>query len=481
MNRKMIFHTLGRLLQIEAGLLMLPLIVSLIYKESCALAFLITALVSLALGFLLVLLFKPKDTAIYAREGFVITAFAWILMSMVGALPFVISGEIPNYVNALFETISGFTTTGASILTDVESLSRGILFWRSFTHWIGGMGILVLIMAIFPTESGRTIHIMRAEMSGPEVGKIVPKISKTAKILYVMYISLTLLEVVFLLAGGMPLYDSIIHAVGTAGTGGFGIKGDSIGSYSPYLQWVITVFMLLFGVNFSMYYLILTGKVVQFLKNRELWFYMGIVIVAGTAVTINVLPLFDTVSDAIRTSAFQVASILTTTGFSSTDFNAWPYFSKTILLILMFLGGCAGSTAGGFKLSRILMLGKLVKRNLNKMIHPRSVKVVKAEGRKVDDETLDNVSSYLALFVATFLIIFILIAALEPVDFETSFSASIACLNNIGPGFGLVGPASNFAAFSVPSKLILSVAMLMGRLELLPVILAFYPKTWKKN
>ncbi len=481
MNRRMILHTVGRLLQIEAALLLLPLLTGVIYTEwKVVLSFLATVAIAAVIGTLFTLLGKTKDRMIFAREGFIIVAFAWIAMSAIGALPFVFSREIPSYVDALFETVSGFTTTGASILTDVEAMSRGLLFWRSFTHWVGGMGVLVFVMAIFPSESGRSIHIMRAEMPGPIVGKLVPKIRDTAKILYLIYIAMTAVMVVFLLCGGMPLFESLIHAFGTAGTGGFGVKADSIGGYSPYLQWVITVFMLLFGVNFNLYYLILIRRARSAFKSGELWCYAAIVAVSIAAITANVAPLYESLSESIRHVAFQVSSILTTTGYATTDFNKWPSFSKTVLLVLMFIGGCAGSTAGGLKVSRVMLLFKSIRRDLKRMLHPRSVAVVQLEGKTVDEQTIRGTTVYFAVYSAIFFIVLLLLS-LNQFDFETNFSAVSACFNNIGPGLGAVGPTSSFAAFSDPAKLLLSAAMLLGRLEIFPLLVAFSPSTWTKK
>jgi len=479
MNRKMIFFMLGRILQIESVLLLLPLAVSLIYGEACLTAFLLTALLAAVLGTGAVLCFRTEDKTIFAKEGFAIVALAWILMSAVGALPFVISGEISSYTDAFFETVSGFTTTGASILTDVESMSKGLLFWRSFTHWVGGMGVLVFIMALFPSE-GRSIHIMRAEMPGPIVGKLVPKVRETAKLLYVIYVVLTLLEVALLSFGGMTLYESFVHAFGTVGTGGFGIKSNSIGGYSPYIQWVITIFMLLSGLNFNLYYLFLIRRFRSAFKSTELWCYVVIIAVSVALITFNILPMYETMGEAFRHSAFQTVSLMTTTGYSTTDFNLWPEFSETILILLMFIGGCAGSTAGGLKLSRVILLFKMIRRNLRQMIHPHSVGVVKFEGKKVDDHTLHSVNVYFVIYMVVFFAIFLFLS-LEPFDFETTFTAATACFNNIGPGFGGVGPMASFASFSPLSKWLLSLAMLLGRLEILPILLAFTPSLWMKK
>ncbi len=480
MNRKMIFFLLGQIITACSALLLLPLLVSLIYSEfRCSVSFLITISTSLLIGFILIRSFKTDNRVIYAKEGFIIVALAWISMSLIGALPFTISGEMNNYFDAVFETVSGFTTTGASVLTDVEALSRSLLFWRSFTHWIGGMGVLVFVMAVIPT-SDRSIHIMRAEMPGPIIGKIVPKAKQTAKILYLIYIALTLILIVFLLAGGMPLFDSILHAFGTAGTGGFGIKADSIASYSPYLQWVITIFMLIFGINFNLFYLILIGKLKSAVKSSELWCYLLIVVGAVCIITPNILSMFDNFSDAVRTSSFNVVSIITTTGFATTNFDLWPELSKGVLLTLMFIGGCAGSTAGGLKVSRIVLMFKMIKKELQHMLHPRSVSSVKFEGKVIDKTTQNSVFSYFTLFMVCYFIIFLLLS-IEPFDFETNFTAVSACINNVGPGLGLVGPAGSFAQFSNFSKVLLSFAMLLGRLEIYPILFTFTPSTWIKK
>ncbi len=480
MNRRMIFYVIGQIINIEAALLLLPAAVSLYYKEGCLTAFLITAGIALAVGLTLTLTSCPGNHLIYAKDGFVIVTLAWLAMSAIGALPFVISGEIPNYIDAFFETVSGFTTTGASVLTNVEKMSQGLLFWRSFTHWIGGMGVLVFVMAIIPNISDRSIHIVRAEMPGPIVGKLVPKLKNTAKILYLIYIVMTVLEVVFLLCGGMPLYDSVVHAFGTAGTGGFGIKASSIAGYSPYLQWVIAIFMLLFGINFNIYYLVLIRRFRSVFRSTEMWSYIGLVVLSVAAITVNIYPVSQSFSEALRLSAFQVSSVITTTGYATADFNLWPEMSKGILLFLMFIGGCAGSTAGGLKVSRVVILLKMIRRELNRMLHPRSVSVVKFEGKQVDEATLNSVSIYFVLYIICFCVIFFVLC-FEPFDFATNFSATAACFNNVGPGFGAVGPAASYQGYSALSKTVLSIAMLLGRLEIFPLLLAFSPSTWAKK
>lgn len=477
----MIAYTLGRLIGLEGILLCLPLIVSMIYGEwNAALAFAITAVVALVIGVIIYVLTQKRDKTIYAREGFVIVALSWIILSAIGALPFVISGDIPSYVDAFFETVSGFTTTGASILPDVEALTHGALFWRSFTHWIGGMGILVLMMAIVPDNSGRSIHIMRAEMPGPTVDKIVPKVRDTAKILYLIYIAMTVVEIIMLVCGGMSLFDSLVHSFGTAGTGGFGIKADSIGGYSAYCQWVITAFMLLFGVNFNLYYLILIRRFRSAVKSEELWAYIGIVAASVVIITANVSGMYSTLGETIRHSSFQVASVITTTGYSTVDFNLWPSLSKTVLLLLMFVGGCAGSTAGGLKVSRIVLLVKSIGSEVRQLLHPRAVTSVKFEGKPVDKSVRNGVGTYLALYFILFGVIFLLLS-IEPFDMETNLTATAACFNNIGPGMAMVGPMSSFAIYSAPSKLLLSLAMLLGRLELYPILLTLIPSTWARK
>lgn len=483
MNRRMIFYMVGNIILLEAILLMLPLLVSFGYHEmNCVNAFSITIIIAVIVGVVFRRVFNPKkNKVIYAREGFIIVTFAWIFLSLLGCLPFIISGEIPDFFDAFFETVSGLTTTGASILRDVESMSCGLLFWRSFTHWLGGMGVLVLIMAILPSGSGRAIHILRAEMAGPVIGKITPKIKDTAKILYFIYLVITVAETVFLLAGGMPLFDSVVHALGTAGTGGFGIKGDSIASYSPYLQWVITAFMIIFGINFNLFYMFLLRQLKAVLSNRELWFYFALMLCAAGIITYSIYPIYGNFSDSIRHSCFQVASIVSTTGYSTADFNLWPDLAKGIIFILMFVGGCAGSTAGGLKLSRVIIMFKAIVRDIRHLLHPRSVASVKYEGKNLDVSVLNGVTTYFALYIVLIAGTFFVLSFEPSFDVQSNLTASISCCNNVGPGFGLVGPMEGYGGYSSFSKLVLTFAMLFGRLEIYPILLALYPRTWTKK
>lgn len=478
MNRRMVLYRVGQIMCLEAVLILLPLLVSLIYKEFfCTAAFGISAAIAAVIGTVLIFVFKDKDNVMFAKEGFTIVSLAWVLLSVIGALPFVISGEIPNFADAFFETASGFTTTGASILQDVEAMSRSMLFWRSFTHWIGGMGILVLVMAIIPTDSGRSIHIMRAEMAGPVIGKLVPKIKDTAKILYYIYFALTILEVVFLLLGGMPVFDSVIHALGTAGTGGYGIKADSIGGYSPYLQWVIAIFMVIFAVNFNLYYILLLKKFGVVLKNLELWVFLGIVMVSTVIISIDIFPIYENAGDSVRNSFFQVTSIMSTTGYSTADFNLWPSLSRSILFVLMFLGGCAGSTAGGLKISRVIILVKSAWNDIKQQLHPRSVTSVKIDGKAIDNNTTRRVNIYFFVYMVLILVVFLLIS-FESFGFETNLTAAVSCVNNVGPGLGAVGPAGNYSGYSDFSTVVLALSMILGRLEIFPFLLALNPHNW---
>jgi len=480
MNRRMVFYTIGQILLAEAIMLILPMIVALYYHESGWREFLITAAISAVSGGLLMLL-KPKNRLIYAREGFAIVALAWVVMSIIGSVPFYISGEIPHYADALFETVSGFSTTGASILSNIEGLSNCMLFWRSFTHWVGGMGVLVFVLTIVPLAGSRAIHLMRAELTGPIVDKIVPKMKDSAKILYGIYIVLTLLEIFFLAMGGMPIFDSINHALSTAATGGFSIKNLSVSAYdSAYFDTVITIFMLLFGINFNMFYLLLVGNFKSILKNEELRTYIGIVIAAIAMITVNILSLYDSAAEALRYASFQVVAIITTSGFMTADYELWPDLSRIILLLLMIVGGCAGSTAGGFKIARILLLVRVMRREIQKLLHPRLVSTVKLGGKVVSQDAISGTFAYLAIYIGIFLISLFLLS-FEGHGFEVTFTAALSSLNNIGPGFGLIGPTGNFAFFSDFSKVILMINMLFGRLEIFPILLTFAPSTWRKR
>ena len=480
MNYKMVIHTVGQVVLLEAGLLVLPLLVSLYYGDSCTMAYLQTIAIAAAVGGAMTFLCRPKTHNTFAREGFAIVSVAWLLLSAIGALPFVFSGDIPSYVDAFFETVSGFTTTGASILTDVEAMQRGNLFWRSFTHWVGGMGVLVLVTIIADKLPDRSMNILKAEMPGPIVGKLVPKTKDTSRILYLIYLGITALVIVLLIIGGMPLYDSVVHAFGTAGTGGFGIKADSIAGYSPYLQWVITFGMLAFGVNFNIYFLLLLRRFGEALRSTELWTYLGIVGASILAITINISSMYVSFSESLRHAAFQVSSIVTTTGYATTDFDLWPEFSKAILLLLMFMGACAGSTGGGLKVSRVVILFQMLRNEVRRMVHPRAVSVVRYEGKVIDQDVQTGTATYFALYslciVATFLLI-----SFDPFSFETHFSAAVACFNNIGPGFDVVGPTGSFADYSDFSKIVLSFAMLLGRLEIFPLLLTFIPVGWHRR
>ena len=475
MNRKMICRILGNILIFEAIILLLPFLVSIIYKENdTAIYFVITSMISLAIGYILANL-KTDNKHIYAKEGFIIVALSWIIVSLIGALPFYISGEIPNYVDAFFETVSGFTTTGSSILNNIEGLSKGMLFWRCFTHWIGGMGVLVFVLAFLPKSEGQNMFLMKAEVPGPVVGKLVSKVQMTARILYGIYAFLTLLEVIFLLLGHMPLFDSIVHVFSTAGTGGYAIKNTSIAYYnSYYIDMVITVFMLLFGINFNLYYLLILKNIKQAFKSEELRWYILIIVVFTGIITINTLGVYGSVAQSFRYSIFQVASIITTTGFATTDFGMWPMLSQILILLLMVVGACAGSTGGGMKISRIMILIKSAKSSVKKMVSPRSVSTINVEGKPVDKQVLDFAYSYFVVYALIFFAS-VLLLSFENLDIVTTLTAPLTCLGNVGPGFGdLIGPVGNFALLSNFSKIVLSFDMLAGRLELFPMILLCY-------
>lgn len=480
MNRRMTTYILGRMLGVEAAVLLIPALVSVIYGEEGWKAFLLTSAI-LVLLYVLLGRRKPEDSTIYGKDGFIIIACAWILWSVFGALPFYISGEIPSFVDAIFETVSGFTTTGSTILTNIEGLSKGMNFWRCLTHWIGGMGVLVFVMVIVSLEDKNSMHLMRAEVPGPETDKLVPKARDTAKILYSMYFVLTLAEVIFLLAGGMNLYDSIIHSFSTAGTGGFSNRNSSIAFYdSAYIDGVITVFMILFGINFNMYYLLLLKKVKDVFKNEEMRAYLGIILGSTLLITLNILSIYEKPLKAFRYAIFQVSAIITTTGFATADFNLWPEFSKCILLGLMVFGACAGSTGGGMKVARVLILLKSAKRELKRLLHPKSVAIVKVNEKKIKDETLQGVYVYFICYIAIFMVSVLLIS-LNNFDFATTFSGVLTTMNNVGPGIAAVGPIENFAAFSDFSKIIFCLDMLIGRLEIFPFLVLFSPNLWRKK
>ena len=478
MNGSIILYLLGHVLKIEGALMLLPCMTALVYQESQGFAYLTVGAVCVLLG-LIMSWKKPSDTVFYLKEGCITTAMSWIFLSIFGALPFMITGEIPSFTDAVFETVSGFTTTGSSILVDVEAMSQTSLIWRSFTHWVGGMGVLVFLLAIVPLNGGSNMNLMKAESPGPSVGKLVPKVKSTARILYVIYFVMTIIQIVLLVLGDMPLFDALCTSFGSAGTGGFGIKADSMASYSPYIQWVVTIFMILFGVNFNAYYYVVFGKLKRALGMEEVRWYFIIILASIAFITVNILPMYSGVFESLTHAAFQVGTIITTTGFATTDFNLWPSASKTILVILMFIGACAGSTGGGIKVSRIVILVKTLCKELNSYLHPKSVRKVKFEGSPVEHEVLRSINvyiiTYLILFVASVFLI-----SLENFDLVTTFTAVAATFNNIGPSLELVGPTGNFAFFSDFSKWVMIFDMLAGRLELFPLLLLFHPTIWKE-
>ena len=478
MNYSMIFFILGWIFNFEAAFMLLPGITAIIYQEKNGLAFLITMIICLAIGLPLTRK-KPQNKVFHAKEGAVTVALSWIVLSMAGAFPFVISGSIPNPIDAMFETVSGFTTTGASILSDVEALSHCMLLWRSFTHWIGGMGVLVFILCLLPLTGGYHMNLMKAESPGPSVSKLVPKVQTTAKILYTIYLMLTVLQMILLLIGRMPLFDTVCLTFGTAGTGGFGIRNDSIAGYSTYNQIVITVFMILFGVNFNVYYLLLTKKVVQAAKSEEVRYYFGIITVAIIAIAINTKGMYTSFGRAIQQAAFQVGSIITTTGYATTNFNVWPVLSKTILVMLMFVGACAGSTGGGIKVSRLMILCKSARKELQLYLHPNAVKKIKMDGKAIPHEVVRATNMFLFVYILIF-VVSLLVISLDNFDMVSNFTAITATLNNIGPGLGAVGPTGNFGCYSYLSKVIMIFDMLAGRLEIFPLLLLFKRDTWRK-
>ena len=484
MNFKMMGRFLAQIIGIEAVFMLPALFISIGYGEWNAVnGFLYTLAIMVVLGGGLFLLCRKAGRLFGAQEGFVCVSFSWIVLSLLGCLPFYFSGAIPSFIDALFEIVSGFTTTGASILSDVEALDKGLLYWRSFSHWLGGMGVLVFLLAISSgsgKEKGFTMHLLRAESPGPDVGKLVPRMKQTAMILYIIYIVMTVINVIFLLAGGMPFLDALCTAFGTAGTGGFGIKNDSLGSYSPYIQNVTTVFMFLFGVNFSCYYLLLLRQFKSVFKDEELRLYIGIAITAVVLLVLSIRPLYTTLEETIRHAAFQVSSIMTTTGYSTTDFDTWPVFSKGIILTLMVIGASAGSTGGGFKVARVLLLFKSLRRNIRQVLNPQKVQVVRNNGKVVDEKILANTDAYLAAYVVIIIISFLLLS-LDVYDVETNLSATLCCFNNIGPGFAAVGPTCNFSGYSILSKIVLIIDMLAGRLEIFPILVLLSRSTWKRH
>ena len=479
MNYRVVLNILGKVLLAEAILLLLPLVSALVYRES-ALPFLYTMLPLLVLGGVLNHI-KPVRSDFFAREGFVTVGLSWLLMSAFGAVPFVLSGDIPHYIDALFETVSGFTTTGASILTDVERMSRGCMFWRLFTHWVGGMGVLVFIAAVLPISGDHYIHVMRAEVPGPTVSKLVPKARQTARILYMIYGGLTFMEFVLLMLGGMSFYEAILHAFATAGTGGFSTRGASLAAFdSVYLEMVCAVFMMLFGVNFNLFYFILLGQGLAIFKSEELRFYLALMFGSTLVIALNIMGSVGGFGQGLRYAYFQVATVMSTTGFATADFDKWPELSRWILVLLMFGGACAGSTAGGLKLSRIIILFKSYLYELKQLILPTRVKRIWFEGKAVSDQTVRSVLIYFASYLVI-MGLSVLVISLNGYDLVTNFTASLACISNIGPGLSLVGPAENFAFFSVPSKLVLIFEMLLGRLEIFPMMFLFAPSVWRKR
>lgn len=482
MNYELMLYVLLTTAKIEGVLMMLPALVSFIYKEySIGVKVLILSLVLIVVGTMSTIK-KPKRYDLFFKEGLLIVGMVWVIFSILGALPFIITGSIPNYVDAFFETVSGFTTTGATNLIDVEALPKGITFWRSFTHWIGGMGVLVFVMAIVPLAGSRSMNIMKAEVPGPSVDKLVPKTKQTAKILYLIYIVLTIIQVILLCLGGMPFFDSILHSFSTAGTGGFSNRAQSIGYYnSAYIETVITVFMILFGINFNLFYLFILKKFSSIFKSEELRVYLLIILFATVAISINTLDMYGSFMKAFRYSSFQVASIITTTGFMTTDFNLWPNFSKSILFVIMFIGSCAGSTGGGLKVSRVVIALKYISCEIKTILHPKVITYVKVDGKIVEETVTRSVAAYLLTYMTVIVFSYILIS-LNEFDFETNLTAIVTCINNVGPGFGnVVGPTESFHIFSDFSKIILSFDMLLGRLEVFPIILLLNPKMYKRR
>ena len=477
MNKAIIRYILGTILKTEGFLMILPCIVAIIYHESEGFIYLCIATACILLGFLISLK-NPADHVIYLKEGCIATALSWIVMGMAGAIPFVITHEIPSYTDALFETISGFTTTGASILNDVEAFSHTSLMWRSFTHWIGGMGVLVFIIAIIPMSGGSNINLMRAESPGPSVGKLVPKIRYTARLLYIFYFGLTLLQFILLVIARMPVFDALNTAFATAGTGGFGIKNDSLAGYSVTIQWITTIFMILFGINFNAYYFLFFSNIKKVFEMEEIRYYLGVILASIGFISFNILSMCSNVWDAVTKASFQVASIISTAGFSTTDFDMWPTASKTILVLLMFIGACAGSTGGGMKVSRFIIMFKTIIKEFHSYIHPHSVRKIKMDGKSVEHDVVRSVNVYFFTFVVVF-VTSVFILSFENFDLTTNFTAVASCINDVGPGLSMVGPTHNFSCFNTLSKYVLMFDMLAGRLELFPLLILFHPLAWK--
>ena len=488
MNYKMMGKFISQIIAVEAVFMIPALLISAFCRETASmLGFLYTMGIILALAGILYLICRKADRLFGARDGLVCVGLGWIVLSLLGCLPFVFSREIPRYIDALFEIVSGFTTTGASVVADIESMSKGLVYWRSFSHWLGGMGVLVFLLAVAPAgngEKGFTMHLMRAESPGPDVGKLVPKMRQTATILYLIYIGLTLVNVVFLLCGGMNLFESLCTAFGTAGTGGFGIRNDSLASYSPYIQNVTTVFMFLFGINFNCFYLLLLGQFKSIFRDEELRLYLTLFLLCTLAIAANIYlqlrHMYPTAEEAVRHAAFQVSSIMTTTGFATTDFNQWPGISKALLLMLMIVGACAGSTGGGMKCARILLLFKSLRRNTRQVLDSRKVQVIRVGGKTIDERVVSNTNAYLAAYMIIVILSFLLLS-LDRFSLETNLTAVLACFNNIGPGLAEVGPTCNYSGYSDFSKIILSIDMLAGRLEIFPMLVLLSRNSWKKR
>jgi len=485
MNYKAVFNIIGKVLLLVAALMVLPAATALIYAEyRAAVSYVSVAVLSAAIGFVLSFL-KPKDSIIYAKEGLVAVALAWIAVSVIGAIPFVVSGDIPNVVDALFESVSGFTTTGATVVVVTEDLTHASLLWRALAHFVGGMGVIVFVIAVVSRSPGRSMNILRAEMPGPIVDKFVPKARDTAKILYMIYAGMTLVMTVMLLCGGMPLFDSIVHAISTAGTGGFGVKTSSIATYNDYSQWVIAVFMLLFGVNFNVYYLIIIKKFSQAVKSSELRCFLIIILVSTALIASNIYSQVGNLYTAIKNAFFQTTSYISTTGFTIADTSQWPTMSKTVLIVLMFIGGCAGSTAGGLKVSRLMIVFGKIGSELKKAVHPHKATIEKLEGKRLDEKTVTQTHSYFALYFVAFFAILLLVTFIEQFftdfSFEANFAAVASCFNNVGPIFDNVVGYGTFANYSGLSKVLLTLAMLLGRLEIYPLLLTLAPSTWAKR